>query len=67
MQEKIVEKDSMVKKEKKEHKHQDNSVKKLQKYFKAVTVSNPNARKTIVSALPKVKIMILRTAVQLKL
>lgn len=57
----------MVKKEKKEHKRQGNSVKKLQKYFKVVIVSNPNAPKIIASALHKVKILILRKALQLKL
>ena len=67
MQEKIVEKDSMEKKEKKGPKHQDNSVKKPQKYFKAATVSNQNALKIIVSALPKVLIWIVRTSLQLKL
>jgi|LakMenE18May11ns_1017448.scaffolds.fasta_scaffold9252256_1 CRISPR/Cas system CSM-associated protein Csm2 small subunit len=66
-QEKIVDKGSMVKKDRKGHKHQDNWVKKLQKYFKGVTVSNQNALKIIVNALPKVKILILRKALQLKL
>ena len=64
MQEKIAERDSMVKKEKKEHKHLDSSVKKLQKYFKDATVSNQNALKIIASALPKVEILIPRTSVQ---
>ena len=54
----------MVKKEKKEHKHQDNSVKKLQRYFKVATVSNQNALKIIASVLPKVEILIPRTSVQ---
>ena len=57
----------MVKKEKKEHKHQDSSVKKLQKYFKDAIVSNQNALKIIASVLPKVEILILRTSVQWKL
>jgi hypothetical protein len=54
----------MVKKEKKGHKHQDSLVKKLQKYFKAATVSNQNAQKTIVSVLPKVEIFLNRTSMQ---
>lgn len=54
----------MVKKEKKGHKHQDSSVKKLQKYFKAATVSNQNAQRIIVSASPKVKISTFRTPMQ---